>query len=93
MNNLSGYYENSPWPVECGGNTRQKIVPVGGLNAKSKTPNVITKINNNDLFGFALQYGHSDTDIGSNGTAIDTDSYSLSFYRTCLLYTSDAADE
>ena len=46
MNNLSGYYENSPWPVECGGNTRQKIVPVGGLNAKSKTPNVITKINN-----------------------------------------------
>ena len=40
------------------------------------------KINNNDLFGFALQYGHSDTDIGSNGTEIDTDSYSLSFYRT-----------
>ena len=40
------------------------------------------KINNNDLFGFALQYGRSDTDIGSNGTAIDTDSYSLSFYRT-----------
>ena len=40
------------------------------------------KINDEDLFGFALQYGHSDTDIGSNGTAIDTDSYSLSFYRT-----------
>ena len=46
MNNLNGYYKNSPWPVECGGNKRQKIVSNGVLNSKDKKPKVITKINN-----------------------------------------------
>ena len=67
-----------------------------------------TKLNNNDLLGFALQFNHSDTDVGTNGTGIDSKNYNLSVYRTrplnddnfiegllsiCLLYTSDAADE
>ena len=41
-----------------------------------------TKLNNNDTFGFALQYGQSDADVGSNGTNSDSENYNLSVYRT-----------
>ena len=41
-----------------------------------------TKLNNNDLLGFALQFNHSDTDVGTNGTGIDSKNYNLSVYRT-----------
>ena len=40
------------------------------------------KLNDNDLLGFAVQYGQSDTDIGANGSGIDTKSYNISVYRT-----------
>ena len=40
------------------------------------------KINESDLLGFAFQYGLSDTDVGSDGTGIDTESLSLTIYRT-----------
>ncbi len=40
------------------------------------------KINDSDLLGFAIQYGLSDADIGSDGTGIDTESLSLTIYRT-----------
>jgi len=40
------------------------------------------KLNNNDLLGFAVQYGQSDTDVGSNGSGIDSKNYNLSVYRT-----------
>ena len=46
MNNLTAYYKNSPWPVECGGNKRQKIVSNDVLNSKNKKPKVVTVINN-----------------------------------------------
>ena len=42
------------------------------------------KINNNDFFGFALQYGESDSDIGLN-TDLKSKSYNLSVYRTIPL--------
>ena len=41
-----------------------------------------TKLNNNDTLGFALQYGQSDADVGSNGTNSDSENYNLSVYRT-----------
>ena len=41
-----------------------------------------TKLNNNDLLGFALQFNQSDTDVGTNGTGIDSKNYNLSVYRT-----------
>jgi surface protein len=41
-----------------------------------------TKLNDNDLFGFAIQYGKSDTDVGSNGTNADSENINLSIYRT-----------
>ena len=41
-----------------------------------------TKLNDNDLLGFAIQYGQSDTDIGSNGTNVDSENINFSIYRT-----------
>jgi outer membrane autotransporter protein len=41
-----------------------------------------TKLNDNDLLGFAIQYGQSDTDIGSSGSTIDSENINLSVYRT-----------
>ena len=40
---LSGYFA-SGWPVECGGNRRQKAAP-GGLQASDTEPDVTTRIN------------------------------------------------
>ena len=40
------------------------------------------KFNDNDLLGFAVLYSQSDTDIGINGSGIDTKSYHISVYRT-----------
>ena len=40
------------------------------------------KLNDNDLLGFAIQYGKSDTDIGSSGSATDSENINLSVYRT-----------
>ena len=41
-----------------------------------------TKLNDNDLLGFAIQYGKSDTDIGSSGSTTDSENINLSIYRT-----------
>ena len=41
-----------------------------------------TKLNDNDLLGFAIQYGKNDTDIGSSGSTTDSKNYNLSIYRT-----------
>ena len=40
------------------------------------------KLNNNDLLGFAMQFSQSDTEVGNNGTGINTKNYNLSVYRT-----------
>ena len=41
-----------------------------------------TKLNDSDLLGFAIQYGKSDTDIGSIGTKVDSENINVSVYRT-----------
>jgi uncharacterized protein with beta-barrel porin domain len=41
-----------------------------------------TKLNDNDLLGFAIQYGKSDTDVGSSGSSTDSENINLSVYRT-----------
>ena len=41
-----------------------------------------TKLNDSDLLGFAIQYGKSDTDIGSSGTRVDSENINVSVYRT-----------
>jgi hypothetical protein len=40
-----------------------------------------TKLNNNDSLGFAIQLGQSDVDVGTNGTNLDGEDYSLAVYR------------
>ena len=40
------------------------------------------KLNDNDLLGFVVQYGQSDSDIGTSGSGIDTKNYNISIYRT-----------
>ena len=41
-----------------------------------------TKLNDSDLLGFAVQYGQSDTDVGSSGTNVKSENINLSVYRT-----------
>ena len=41
-----------------------------------------TKLNDSDLLGFAVQYGQSDTDVGSSGTNVESENINLSVYRT-----------
>ncbi|EDZ59971.1 outer membrane autotransporter, putative [Candidatus Pelagibacter sp. HTCC7211] len=41
-----------------------------------------TKLNDSDLLGFAIQYGKSDTDIGSSGSSTDSENINISIYRT-----------
>jgi uncharacterized protein YhjY with autotransporter beta-barrel domain len=40
-----------------------------------------TKLNNNDSLGFAIQLGQSDVNVGTNGTNLDGEDYSLAVYR------------
>ena len=40
------------------------------------------KLSDNDFLGFAIQYGQNDTDIGTNGTSIDSENMTFSVYRT-----------
>ena len=40
------------------------------------------KLNEGEVFGYAFQYGQSDTDIGSNGSGIDSKNYNFSLYKT-----------
>jgi methionine-rich copper-binding protein CopC len=41
-----------------------------------------TKLKDNDLLGFAIQYGNSDTDVGSSGSKTDSENINFSVYRT-----------
>ena len=43
------------------------------------------KLDNNNLWGFAIQYGQSDTDVGTNGTNVDSENINLSIYQTLPL--------
>ena len=43
------------------------------------------KINDNEVQGFAFQYGQSDTEIGSNSGSIDSKNYNISTYRLRML--------
>ncbi len=40
------------------------------------------KLSDSDFLGFAIQYGESDTDIGTNGTSVDSENMNFSVYRT-----------
>ncbi|MDA9972446.1 autotransporter domain-containing protein [Candidatus Pelagibacter ubique] len=52
------------------------------IDAGSISLGVDKKINDNQLYGFAIQYVDSEADIGSSGTSVDSENISLSIYGT-----------
>ncbi len=52
------------------------------INSNGITIGMDKKISENKLYGYALRFGNDEVDIGSSGTSLDTESFSLSLYGT-----------
>ena len=52
------------------------------INSNGITLGMDKKISENRLYGYALRFGNDDVDVGTSGTSLDTNSYSLSLYGT-----------
>ncbi len=52
------------------------------INTKGITLGIDKKISKNRLYGYALRFGNDDVDVGTSGTNLDTESFSLSVYGT-----------
>ena len=52
------------------------------IDSKGITIGMDKKISENKMYGYALRFGNDDVDVGTSGTSLDTNSYSLSLYGT-----------
>ncbi len=52
------------------------------INTKGITLGMDKKISKNRLYGYALRFGNDDVDVGTSGTNLNTESFSLSVYGT-----------
>ena len=52
------------------------------IDSKGITIGMDKKISENKMYGYALRFGNDYVDVGTSGTSLDTDSYSLSVYGT-----------
>ncbi len=52
------------------------------INTKGFTLGMDKKISKNRLYGYALRFGNDEVDVGTSGTNLDTESFSLSVYGT-----------
>ena len=52
------------------------------INTKGITLGMDKKISKNRLYGYAFRFGNDDVDVGTSGTNLDTESFSLSVYGT-----------
>ena len=52
------------------------------INSNGITIGVDKKIDENRMYGYALRFGRDDVDVGTSGTSLDTEAYSLSLYGT-----------
>ena len=52
------------------------------IDSKGITIGMDKKISENRMYGYALRFGNDYVDVGTSGTSLDTDSYSLSVYGT-----------
>ena len=52
------------------------------INAQGLAMGMDKKINDNELFGFSAHYTQSDTEIGTTGSTVDTQFYSVTAYGT-----------
>ena len=64
-----------------------KIGDTSSSSSKDIDSNGITigmdkKIDENNMYGYALRFGRDEVEVGTSGTSLDTNSYSLSLYRT-----------
>jgi uncharacterized protein YhjY with autotransporter beta-barrel domain len=77
--NWSSWSEGSVSMIKVGDNKNSSSKDI---DVQSLALGFDTKLNNNDLLGFAMQFSQSDTEVGTSGTGIDSKNYSLSAYRT-----------
>ncbi len=64
-----------------------KIGDTSSASSKDIDSNGITigmdkKIDENNMYGYALRFGRDEVEVGTSGTSLDTNSYSLSLYGT-----------
>ena len=52
------------------------------INSNGITIGMDKKIDENKMYGYALRFGRDDVDVGTSGTSLDTEAYSLSLYGT-----------
>ena len=52
------------------------------INSNGFTIGMDKKISENKMYGYAFRFGNDDVDVGTSGTSLDTNSYSLSLYGT-----------
>ena len=52
------------------------------INSNGFTIGMDKKISENKMYGYAFRFGNDDVDVGTSGTSLDTDSYSLSLNGT-----------
>ncbi len=54
------------------------------INTRGITLGMDKKISENRLYGYAFRLGKDDVDVGTSGTSLDTDSFSVSYYGTFI---------
>ena len=52
------------------------------IDSNSITIGMDKKIDENKMYGYALRFGRDEVEVGTSGTSLDTNSYSLSIYGT-----------
>ena len=78
-NNWSSWTEGSISISKIGDTTNSSRKEI---DTKSIAFGFDKKLNEGEVFGYAFQYGQSDTDVGSNGSGIDSKNYNLSLYKS-----------
>ena len=68
--------------VTIGKTSGTDLASLKDIESTGITMGMDKKVDQDLVHGFALRFGRDDVDVGSSGTSLDTDSYSLSIYRT-----------
>jgi len=63
--------------TDVGLSSSEKKIDTNGI-----TIGADNRINSNKMYGIAVRFGEDDVDVGSLGSTVDTDAYSLSLYGT-----------
>ncbi|MDA9642148.1 Ig-like domain-containing protein, partial [Candidatus Thioglobus sp.] len=68
--------------VTIGKTDESTIAAIKKINSNGITLGIDKIVDRNQIYGFAIRIEDDDSDIGSSGSKLDTDSLSLSFYGT-----------